>query len=174
MSDLHTMTGPELVAEYNRLASVLGVAQTKRFADRKSGIRRIEGLRAQMPTKQEAVRKATKEYTKAAKTGAEAEGDKERFPLEGNKWHARQHKKNGRAKRDVIEMVFQNMLDNREGTTIEDEGTGETWAEVYLDNCGIDGMPDKIWAGHLAQLSKEGRYKKVKGRSGAFGMVLVG
>jgi len=39
------LTGPELVAEYNRIAAILGRAEVKRFADRATGIKRVEAIR---------------------------------------------------------------------------------------------------------------------------------
>jgi len=42
--DFSTMTGPELVAEYNRVAAAQGLDQIKRFATREAGIKRLEAL----------------------------------------------------------------------------------------------------------------------------------
>lgn len=155
---LNEMTGPELVAEYNRCAVALGEVEVKRFADRKVGMVRVEGIRARMPQQQELVTERTRKS----------------YPEDYSRWHATHHKAEGRGKRDVIEMVFQRLLDNREGSLETDPATGAIWQNVYLDNCAIAGMTAKIWAGHLCQLSKEGRYKKIKGHKGAFGAILVG
>lgn len=162
--DLNTASNAELVAEYNRLAAIVGATPTKRFADRKSGLRRIEGLMAQLPEKQEQVNVDIAEYEANAPEPVLVKGKKV-YPLEYNQWHARNHKKHGRSKRQVIEMVFQALLNAREGVT-ETRGDGEVWQAVYLDNAIIEGMHPRIWAGHLSQLRKEGRYLD--------GMVLVG
>ena len=47
MKPLTDFSMSELVAEHNRLAAILGTKPTNRFADRKSGIRRVEALLAQ-------------------------------------------------------------------------------------------------------------------------------
>lgn len=155
---LAEMTGPELVAEYNRCAVILGEVEVKRFADRKVGTARVEGIRARMPEQQELVVERTRRS----------------YPEDYSRWHAVHHKAEGRGKRDAIEMVFQRLLENREGALNTDEVTGAIWQDVYLDNAKINGMTAKIWAGHLCQLSKEGRYKKIKSNKGAFGAILVG
>jgi len=44
--NIDTATGPELVAEHNRLAALLGLSPTKRFADRETGVLRTAKLLA--------------------------------------------------------------------------------------------------------------------------------
>lgn len=172
MKTLNEMTGPELVSEYNRLAAIVGVKEVTRFADRKSGLRRIEGLIAQLPEQQEQANADITEFEEAAEAAAVVVKGKKVYPLEWNHFHARNNKKLGRGKDVIPEMVFQALLNNREGQTTTDEFG--TWAMVYLDNAVITGMHLRIWAGQLRGLNMKGRYRKVKGHNGAFGEILVG
>jgi len=166
MKALKEMTGPELVAAYNDCAKVLGLNPVNRFSSIQVGIRRVEGVRALMPQQQDKAR-ATQEAIKE-----DAAKARKFYPYGTNIWHS-MNKANPRTQKEIHDAVFQNLLDNREGEVFEDE-EGVRWQMVYLDNCGLPGMPDRIWSGHLSMLSQRNRYKPVKGKKGAFGRVVVG
>lgn len=70
MKQISEMNGSELVAEYNRLAIAAGQKPVKRFADRKSAVRRIALLNGAAPKKEEKKEKKAKEE-KRSKIGVE-------------------------------------------------------------------------------------------------------
>lgn len=166
------MTNAELVIAYNALADQLGVARVTRFASVEVGQRRLASLEAQMPAKQEVVQAEVDKFEAIAEASATIVKGKKVYPLIDNTWHSHNAATKHRPACEVMEMVFQVLLNNREGTTERDEAG--TWAYVYLDNAKIAGMHPRIWSGHLRGLSMKGRYRRVKGRSGVFGAILVG
>lgn len=161
--NIETATGPELIAEYNRLADLLDLNPVKRFATRADGMRRVAAL-----TDLAGDAEVTEEQVEEL---AESDELKRKYPEDFSPWHATHHKKAGRGKRDVMLMVYAELVRNSEGT--EHHENGAVWKEVYLDNCYIDGMTAHIWAGHCSQLTKEGFYKRIKSHRNAFGMVRV-
>lgn len=60
IKSIETLTNAELVTEYNRCAAVLEIAPVKRFSDRKSALRRVASLLAQMPEEKPAEAKRTR------------------------------------------------------------------------------------------------------------------
>lgn len=84
-----------------------------------------------------------------------------KYPLAGSKWHAMNPAARRREPREVLETVYNELKAHAVKTA------GSHWATVALKDAVIDGMDALIWAGHLRQLSKEGRYKRVKNKVGA-------
>lgn len=82
-----------------------------------------------------------------------------RYPLKANRWHA-MNPASAFERREVIEMVFNELVKNG-------VASGDGWATVRLRDARLDGMDVHIWAGHLTQLRKEGRYRPVKNGVGA-------
>lgn len=62
MKAIKEMSGPELVAEHNRLAAVLGKPEVKRFANKEAAVRRCEVLALE-------VKRAQAKEAKEAATG---------------------------------------------------------------------------------------------------------
>lgn len=74
MRSYQNLSGPELVAEYNRLGVQLGIAgfvPVTRFADRKSGVRRVEALAEKLAERKPAKKAAEPKPAPAAKVAVD-------------------------------------------------------------------------------------------------------